>query len=252
MMRVRVVGAALLLLAVGAYGPAFGQQQDRRQADRKKNEQQAKGKEQPRSGQRGAPKAESPGQREHERGRPQAPPQGERAQPRPGAHVPPANQPAPPPPQGYARAPQRPYAHSFRTEDQARAWQQQRAWALHGAWQEHGTWEQHRARHWVLEHRTWTQRGGYGGFVVPFDRFTVLFGRQHWFRLYTRPVIVGGYPRFWFGGYWWMIVDPWPEFWSDTWYDADDVYIDYSDGYYLYNRRHPGPGLALTVVFQVP
>ena len=29
---------------------------------------------------------------------------------------------------------------------------------------------------------------------------------------------------------------------------ADDVYIDYNDGYYLYNRRYPGVGLALTVV----
>lgn len=44
-----------------------------------------------------------------------------------------------------------------------------------------------------------------------------------------------------------MLVDPWPEYWSDDWY-ATDVYVDYDDGYYLCNRRHPGVGIAITVV----
>ena len=39
----------------------------------------------------------------------------------------------------------------------------------------------------------------------------------------------------------------WPEFWSDHWYANDDVYIDYNDGYYLHNRRHPGVSLAISV-----
>jgi hypothetical protein len=56
-----------------------------------------------------------------------------------------------------------------------------------------------------------------------------------------------GYPRFRYGNQWFLIVDPWPEFWSDRWYVDDDVYIDYSDGYYLYNRRHPGIAVAISV-----
>jgi hypothetical protein len=62
------------------------------------------------------------------------------------------------------------------------------------------------------------------------------------------PTIYMGYPRFSYGGFSFMLLDPWPESWAANWYSADDVYIDYNDGYYLYNRRYPGVGLALTVV----
>lgn len=61
-------------------------------------------------------------------------------------------------------------------------------------------------------------------------------------------MIVGGYPRFQYGGYWFSLIDPWPEYWANDWYESDDVYIDYvGDGYYLYNRRHPGIAIALNV-----
>ena len=55
-----------------------------------------------------------------------------------------------------------------------------------------------------------------------------------------------GYPRFEYGGYSFLLVDPWPEYWSDNWYASDDVYIDYDDGYYLYNRKYPYVRLAIT------
>ena len=45
-----------------------------------------------------------------------------------------------------------------------------------------------------------------------------------------------------------MMVDPWPAYWPDNWYSNDDVYINYDDGYYLYNRRYPGAAIAITVV----
>ncbi len=45
-----------------------------------------------------------------------------------------------------------------------------------------------------------------------------------------------------------MMVDSWPENWSPYWYANDDAYIDYHDGYYLYNRRYPGVGIAVSVV----
>lgn len=41
------------------------------------------------------------------------------------------------------------------------------------------------------------------------------------------------------------MADPYPEDWSEKWYDSDDVYIDYDDGYYLYNRSYPKSGLRL-------
>jgi hypothetical protein len=120
----------------------------------------------------------------------------------------------------------------------------------HGHAGEHrAVWQEHRARSWEAEHRTWQQRGGYNGYRIPEDRYRVHFGPNHWFRIYRYPVVVvGGYPRFQYGGFWFSLVDPWPEYWSDDWYDNDDVYIDYSeDGYYLYNRRHPRNRIAITV-----
>jgi hypothetical protein len=113
-------------------------------------------------------------------------------------------------------------------------------------------WREHRAHSWQSEHRTWRQRGGYHGFRIPEDHFRGYFGRDHWFRIYNAPlVIIGGYPRFQYGGYWFRLVDPWPEDWADTWYEDDDVYIDYyEDGYYLYNRHHPGVRIAVRVYLQ--
>jgi hypothetical protein len=58
---------------------------------------------------------------------------------------------------------------------------------------------------------------------------------------------VGGQRRFQYGGFWFGLVDPWPEYWSSDWYDSDDMYVDYyGDGYYLYNRRHPDDRIAIS------
>jgi hypothetical protein len=65
--------------------------------------------------------------------------------------------------------------------------------------------------------------------------------------MHSRPTIYMGYPRFSYGGSSFLLVDPWPESWAEDWYATDDVYIDYDDGYYLYNRMHPGVRLAVTV-----
>ena len=108
--------------------------------------------------------------------------------------------------------------------------------------------QQNRAQSWTSQHRTWAQRGGYGGYYIPQDRFSLSFGMQHFFRMGS-PTIYMGYPRFSYGGFSFMLLDPWPEAWAEDWYNSDDVYIDYNDdGYYLYNRRYPDVGLALTVV----
>jgi hypothetical protein len=135
-----------------------------------------------------------------------------------------------------------------RTEQEARVWQQQSGWSQQGAWQQHTTWQQDRSSHWQTDHRTWGERGGYGGYYIPQDRFGLYFGAGHWFRIQSQPIIVAGYPRFQYGGYSFMMVDPWPSDWAPNWYAIDDVYVGYNNGYYLYNRMHPGEAMAITVV----
>jgi hypothetical protein len=111
---------------------------------------------------------------------------------------------------------------------------------------ERAVWQQHRAGRWQAEHRTWHQRGGYR---IPEEHFRGHFGEQRRFRIYSLPlVIVSGYPSFQYGGFWFSVVDPWPEYWPRDWYENDDVYIDYSgDGYYLYNRRYPWDRVSVSV-----
>jgi hypothetical protein len=135
-----------------------------------------------------------------------------------------------------------------RTRQQAQTWQQQSSWRQDGAWQEHSSWQQDRSSNWQSDHRSWAQRGGYGGYYIPQASFNLHFGAAHWFRIENQPIIVGGYPRFQYGGYLFMMVDPWPGDWAQNWYAADDVYVGYNNGYYLYNRAYPGEAIAITVV----
>jgi hypothetical protein len=117
--------------------------------------------------------------------------------------------------------------------------------------QVHTGFGQSRARSWNSDHRSWGQRGGYNGYRIPEDRFRLYFGSGHHFRIYGLPLVfIGGYPRFQYDGYWVTFVDPWPESWPDTWYQNDDVYLDYTDdGYYIYNRSRPGIAIAVTISF---
>jgi hypothetical protein len=145
--------------------------------------------------------------------------------------------------------PQQARAQPQRTEQQARSWQQQRGWAAQGGWQGHADFQQNRSQNWSSDHRTWAQRGGYGGYFIPQDRFELSFGSGHYFRLGGMPSMYMGYPRFSYGGFSFLLVDPWPGDWPEDWYSNDDLYIGYyDDGYYLYNRRYPDEALAITIV----
>ena len=86
---------------------------------------------------------------------------------------------------------------------------------------------------------------------MPDDRYRGYFGFSHRFRIVGLPfMVVDGYPRFQYQGYWISAVDPWPEYWGNDWYDNDDVYVTYEDnGYYLYNRRYPQQGIAINISF---
>jgi hypothetical protein len=135
-----------------------------------------------------------------------------------------------------------------RSKQQALAWQNQRGWQQNGGWQGHSSWQQDRSHDWQHDHRNWAQRGGYGGYFIPQSIFNLHFGTQHYFRISSQPVMYEGYPRFDYGGFSFILVDPWPDNWPDNWYAVDDLYIVYDNGYYLYNRQYPGPGLAISVV----
>jgi hypothetical protein len=78
---------------------------------------------------------------------------------------------------------------------------------------------------------------------IPDDRFRSNFGRGHTFRM--SPMMVGGYSRFQYGGYWFGFVQPWPV----DWYYTDDVYVDYIDGgYYLCDPYYPDARVSISVV----
>jgi len=78
---------------------------------------------------------------------------------------------------------------------------------------------------------------------IPDAQFRAHFGRGHTVVIH-QPVIVEGQPRFQFGGYWFVISDPWPDGWAYT----DECYVDYVDGdYFLFDLLHPGVRLALFV-----
>jgi hypothetical protein len=132
---------------------------------------------------------------------------------------------------------------------QQRGYQQQPQHTQEQQRVEQSAWQQHRSERWDSDHRTWQQRGGYQGYRIPDDRFQGYFGREHGFRIYGLPfLVVGGYPRFQYEGYWFSIVDPWPDYWGNDWYDTDDVYVAYVDnGYYLYDNRYPNVGIAVII-----
>jgi hypothetical protein len=110
-------------------------------------------------------------------------------------------------------------------------------------------WQNQRATNWQSQHRTWQQRGGYNGYRIPTNNYNEYYGQNHAFRINTlRVVYVGSYPRFQYGGFWFGLVDPWPQYWSNNWYDNDDMYIAYyGDGYYLCNRAYPRDRIAISI-----
>ena len=223
MKPIRLISTGALLFLLGTVAPTYAQQEQHEQeAKPEKQQQQAKPEQQQRAQQQQQAKPEKqqqqakPAKQEQQ----QQPKQQQRAQQQQ---------------QSQNRQEQRPQQANRPSPQQM---QQQQA-----------AWQGHRAQNWQSEHRTWQQRGGYRGYRIPDDRYRGYFGQDHWFRIYSYPVVVvGGYPRFQYNGFWFSVVDPWPADWADDWYENDDVYIVYSgDGYYMYDRRYPGVGIAVSV-----
>lgn len=216
MKPVRLIGAGVLLLLLGAVAPTYARQD---QQDNKPPKQEEKAK---------------PAKQERQ---PQAKP--EKQQQQRGQQQQAKTQ----------QNEQRQQAKTQQNERQQRGQQQAYRPSKQEQGQQQVAWQDHRARDWQSEHRNWQQRGGYSGYRIPDDRYRGYFGQDHSFRIYGLPeMVVGGYPRFQYEGFWFSVVDPWPEAWSNNWYDNDDVYVVYSGGgYYLYDNSHPGIGLALSV-----
>jgi len=249
MQYVRATSTAALFLLFGTIVPAYAQHDQEKEKQSKPETQQRPQQprpQQPQQQRAQQPKPQQPQQQRAQQTKPQQPQQQRAQQTKPQE---PQQQRAQ---QTRQQRPQQQEARQQqqqpqRTRQQAVAWQQQRGWQQQGGWQGHSTWQQDRAERWDSDHRTWAQRGGYGGYYIPEDRFSLYFGSRHGFRMHGLPTIYMGYPRFSYGGFSFLLVDPWPESWQADWYDTDDLYIGYDNGYYLYDRRHPGMGLAITV-----
>ena len=234
-----VASTAVLSLLLGVAVPACAQHEE--QGDRQEHSEQQRGREQSRPEQQHAQP-----QQQHAQQQPSEHNQQQHAQQqqRQDQHVQQQQQ---------AQRNQQPRVQHQQSQDwhnqqQARVRQQPQRTEQPQRVQQ-SAWRRHSSQNWQSDHRTWQQRGGYRGYRIPDDRYRGYFGPSHGFRINTLPfLVVGGYPRFQYQGYWISAVDPWPEYWGNDWYDNDDVYVTYVDnGYYLYNRRYPTTGIAINI-----
>jgi hypothetical protein len=234
---IRITSTAVLSLLLGVAAPAYTQQERHGQREQQEGKHE-EGKPSPQHAQQ----QRQPEQRQQQQQRArqqQRAPQQQHAQQQERAHQ-----------QEQQHSQQQQHAQ----QQQQHAQQQQAQRQHQGRTQQQSgvqqsAWQQHRSQNWQSDHRTWQQRGGYHGYRIPDDRYRGYFGPDHGFRIGGLPfLVVGGYPRFQYDGYWISTVDPWPEYWGNDWYDTDDVYVNYVDnGYYLYNRSYPGPGIAINI-----
>jgi len=252
MRTIRITGTAVLATLLGITAPGFAGQEhpgDKQDHSRLQQDSHEQAHPQQRQAQRPQKQQSRPQERQAQQSRQQqSRPQQQQAQQsrqqRNNSQPQQAQQP---------RAQQQEQMQQTNRGQQRRAQQErgngqfQRTTAQQSAQQ--SVWQQHRSGSWQSDHRTWQQRGGYNGYRIPDGRFRGYFGPSHRFRIRSLPFMIqGGYPRFQYGGYWLSLVDPWPSYWGDDWYDNDDVYVNYvNNGYYLYDRRYPGVGIAISI-----
>jgi hypothetical protein len=90
-----------------------------------------------------------------------------------------------------------------------------------------------------------TARASKSARVIPPHVLQAKFGPQHRFHISKRVTTSSGQVQFYYVGYWFEVVQPWPAYWS--WNDA--FYINYmSDGYYLCDPLYPQVYVAVIVV----
>ncbi len=238
-------GTAVLFLSLGAFVPAFAQQHEQEEAKPEEKQQQEHAQQEQQNKQQQQEHAQQQNQNKQQQQEHAQQQNQDKQQQQEHAQQ-----------QNQNKQQQQEHAQQ---QNQNKQQQQQHAQgrgaqqpAYHTQEQQHAqqvAWQGHRSENWQSDHRTWQQRGGYTGYRIPDDRFRGYFGPDHGFVIYRQPyMVVGGFPRFQYGGYWFGLVDPWPGYWAQNWYETDDVYVIYRDsGYYMYNRRYPTVGLAITV-----
>jgi hypothetical protein len=244
MKAIAISSTAALFLLMGFTSPAFaGQEKQEEKAKPAKQEQQAKPEKQQ---QARAPKQEQQARPEKQQ-QARAPKQEQQAKPekQQQARAPKQEQQARPEKQQQARAPKQEQQARPEKQQQARAPKQEQQ-AKSGRQQQVSSQRPHHTQQEESRQRSQPalRLSARGGGRIPDARFHSNFGREHHFRI-GEPVMVGGYSRFQYGGFWFGFVEPWPE----GWYYTDDVYIDYVDGgYYMYDPYYPGARFAISVV----
>jgi hypothetical protein len=92
--------------------------------------------------------------------------------------------------------------------------------------------------------RRYTPQHGERVVRIPDAQFSVHFGRGHRFHI-GPPVMVGGFPRFQYSGFWFVLEEPWPGYWGY----GSDFYIVFTDGnYWLCDYDDPGVEIELVVI----
>jgi hypothetical protein len=273
MKLVRLFVTGVLLLVVAAVSPSFARsQQDKekqqeppkqqqpppKQQEQPKQQPQQQPRSQPEPRQQQPPPKQQPQQQPRSQPEPRQPQQQpqqqpkQQPQPRQQQQPPPKQQPAPKQQSQPRQQPQQSsggaYHGGVRPTAPTNGGVHPSGVPQHSG-QVRSGFTQSRATSWSTQHRSWQQRGGYNGYRIPDDRFSLYFGPSHFFRMSALPMLfVGGYPRFQYDGYWVTFVDPWPENWPPDWYETDDIYIAYTDdGYYVYDQNYPGIGIAVTI-----
>jgi hypothetical protein len=77
------------------------------------------------------------------------------------------------------------------------------------------------------------------------EQFQAQFGQAHTFNMPGPPMMVGGFPRFQYSGFWFVLEEPWPNYWVDN----DEFYIVFDGGlYWLCDYNDPGVQIELVVI----
>lgn len=253
------LGTAVLFLSLGTIVPAFAQHEQEEAKPEQKQQQEhaqpqqqqhAQAQPQQHAQQQGQPKQGQPQQHAQQQKQPK--------QQQPQQHAQQQSQPKQKQPKQQAKQPTQP--KQAKQQAQPKQQQQQQVARQQSIQQpaqhtqeqqrvQQAAWQGHRSENWQSDHRSWEQRGGYHGYRIPDNRYNGYFGPSYGFVIYNQPyMVVGGFPRFQYSGYWFTLVDPWPGNWANNWYQTDDVYVVYANnGYYMYNERYPGIGIAISV-----
>ena len=231
------LGTAVLFLSLGTFIPAFAQHGQEEAKPEQKQQQHAQAQPQQHA---------QPQQQQHAKAQAQPqqhaqPQQQQHAQAQPQQHAQPQQQQAKQQNQNNHQQQQQVARQQNVQQPAQHTQEQQRV--------QQAAWQGHRSENWQSDHRSWEQRGGYHGYRIPDNRYNGYFGPSYAFVIYSQPyMVVGGFPRFQYSGYWFTLVDPWPSYWANNWYQTDDVYVVYANnGYYMYNQRYPGVGIAISV-----